>query len=147
MSSASGDIRVWRSWTWSRSISIGGVCPVIASDVAVAEPGRAGEGTAPDPLGRQLGRAGRSARMLIRTTMLGIVGRSLGRVSLRDCEQSSRFIVLATASVVVYRVALPLLRLYTIATDPSEDGRAVDVYAGMACYLPLQVWLVRSAAP
>src|SRR5260370_14754945 len=111
MSSASGDIRVWRSWTWSRSISIGGVCPVIASDVVVAEPGRAGEGTAPDSVGRQLGRTGRSARILIRTTMLGIVGRSLAGVSLKDREQSSRFIGLATASVVVYSVALPLPRL------------------------------------
>jgi len=126
--------------------SIGGVCQVIASDVVVAEPGRAGERTAPDGLGRQLGRTGRSARILIRTTMLGIVGRSLAGVSLRDREQSSRFIGLATASVVVYSVALPLLRLYSIATDPSEQGRTGYAVAAMACYLPLQVWLVLSAA-
>src|SRR5258708_40187865 len=75
-----------------------------------------------------------------------MVGRSLAGVSLRDREQSSRFIVLATASVVVYSVALPLLRLYSIATDPSEEGRTVYAVAAMACYLPLQVWLVLSAA-
>src|SRR6266851_3480506 len=147
MSSEGGDIRVWRSRLWSRSIdSTGGTWLVITSAVAVAKPGGAGEGTAPDSLERQLGRTGASARLLIRTTMLGIVGRSLGRVSLRDREQSSRFIVLATASVVVYSVALPLLRLYTIATDPSEEGRTVYAVAAMACYLPLQVWLVLSAA-
>src|SRR6266852_2793290 len=135
MSSEGGDIRVWRSPPRSRSMdSIGGVCQVIASDVVVAEPGRAGERAAPDGQGRQLDRTGRSARILIRTTMLGIVGRSLERVSLRDREQSSRFIVLATASVVVYSVALPLLRLYSIATDPSEKGRTV--YAVRVGVLP-----------
>src|SRR5260221_11518659 len=104
MSLEGGDIRVWRSRPWSRSMdSIGGVCPVIASDMVSAEPGLAAERPAPDGLGSQLGRTGRtgrSARILIRTTMLGIVGRSLAGVSLRDREQSSRFIGLATASVV-----------------------------------------------
>jgi len=78
--------------------------------------------------------------------MLAIVGRLLAGVRLRDRERSSRFILLATAAVVAYSVALPLLRLYTIATTPSEQGRTVYAVAAMACYLPLQVWLVLSAA-
>src|SRR2546428_2682788 len=121
------DIRVCRSRPWSRSMdSIGGVCQVIASDVVVAEPGRAGERTAPDGLGRQLGRTGRSARILIRTTMLGIVGRSLAGVSLRDREKSSWFIPLATGGVAAFSLGRPLDSLYIIATSPMETGELLD---------------------
>jgi signal transduction histidine kinase len=145
MSSEAGDIRIWRGRPWSASIDgIGGTCPVIASDVGVAEPGRAGEGTAPDGLGRQLGRRGRSAR--IRTAMLAIVGRLLAGVRLTGREQASGFILLATAGVAAFSLGRPLDALYAIATSPLEKGRTVYAVVALACYLPLQVWLVLSAA-
>lgn len=78
--------------------------------------------------------------------MLKVVRRSLARVTKTEPRQFSRFIALATAAAVAYSVALPLLRLYFIATDPSEQGRTVYAVAAMAGYLPLQVWLVLSAA-
>ncbi len=78
--------------------------------------------------------------------MLRVVRQSLAGVNKREPRQFSRFIALATAAAVTYSVALPLLRLYFIATDPSEQGRTVYALAAMACYLPLQVWLVLSAA-
>src|SRR5260370_23913184 len=78
--------------------------------------------------------------------MLRVGRQSLAGVNKGEPGQFSRFIALATAAAVTYSVALPLLRLYFIATDPSEQGRTVYAVAAMACYLPLQVWLVLSAA-
>ena len=115
---------------------------MIASDVDVAVAARARARVAHDRPGAELGRRGRSVRQ--RTTMLAIVSRSSAGVSLRDREQSSRFILLATAGVAAFSLGRPLDALNTIATlDP---GRTVYAVAAMACYLPLQVWLVVSAA-
>jgi len=81
-----------------------------------------------------------------RKYMLRVVRQSLAGVNKGEPRQFSRFIALATAAAVTYSVALPLLRLYFIATDPSEQGRTIYAVAAMAFYLPLQVWLVLSAA-
>src|SRR5438132_3992163 len=111
----------------------------IAAAVGVAErDSREGQG----------GESGAERRVLRdrRKYMLKVVRQSLAGVNKQEPRQFSRFIALATAAAVTYSVALPLLRLYTIATDPSEEGRTVYAVAAMACYLPLQVWLVLSAA-
>ncbi len=78
--------------------------------------------------------------------MLGIVGRLLAMVRHWDREPSSRFILLATAGVAVFSLGRPMDALYAIATLPLEQERTVYAVTALACYLPLQVWLVLSAA-
>jgi len=64
----------------------------------------------------------------------------------REPQQSSRFVKVATAGVVAYAAALPLLGLYRIVKAPIDPGRAGYAVAAMACCLPVQVWLVLLAA-
>ncbi len=45
-----------------------------------------------------------------------------------------------------YSTAIPLLALYRFFVAPVDPGRAVYAVAALACVLPLQVWLVLSAA-
>ena len=87
---------------------------------------------------------GRSVQQ--RTTMLWIVASLLAGVRLRDHERSGWFILLATAGVAAFSLGRPLDALYIIATSTVETGRTVYAVAALACYLPLQVWLVLSAA-
>ncbi|KAB2340585.1 sensor histidine kinase [Actinomadura rudentiformis] len=61
-------------------------------------------------------------------------------------RQSSRFIQVATAGAVAYSVLLPLLNLHRVATHPSFPGHTEEAAVVTACYLPLQVWIVRSKA-
>jgi len=78
--------------------------------------------------------------------MLWIVASLLAGVRLRDHERSGWFILLATAGVAAFSLGRPLDALYIIATSTVETGRTVYAVAALACYLPLQVWLVLSAA-
>ena len=117
---------------------------MIASNVDVADLGRVRERAAPDSPAAELGPRGRSVQQ--RTTMLWIVASLLAGVHLRDHERSGWFILLATAGVAAFSLGRPLDALYIIATSTVETGRTVYAVAALACYLPLQVWLVLSAA-
>ena len=78
--------------------------------------------------------------------MLRIVSRrSLARLA-GGIERSRWLIWLATAGIVLWSIVLPALRIYSIAADPTELGQAVAASVAFACYLPLQLWLVASAA-
>lgn len=74
-----------------------------------------------------------------------VARRSWMGIRVRERQQSSRFIRVATAGAVAYGTALPLLSLYRITTAPIDPGRAVYAVAAIACYLPVQAWLVGSA--
>jgi len=58
---------------------------------------------------------------------------------------SGRVIGLATAGVVVYSLLVPLLGLYRFFVTPIDPGRSAIAVVAMACYLPLQAWLVFAA--
>lgn len=70
-------------------------------------------------------------------------------VTEHDRPVSSRFVRLATWAVLASSVALPAIRAYYLTLAPPSAGaissRALFAVAVIACYLPLQVWLVRSA--
>jgi len=66
-------------------------------------------------------------------------------ITQEESRRFSRFIALATAGAVAYSVALPLIRVYSIAADPPELGHANYALVALAIYLPIQLWLVVSA--
>jgi len=74
-----------------------------------------------------------------------VVHRSSARVGLGEPWRFG-FIGLATAGLVAYSTAIPLLALYRFFVAPVDPGRAVYAVAALACVLPLQIWLVLSAA-
>lgn len=57
----------------------------------------------------------------------------------------SRFVRIATWVAVGFSVALPLIRVYDIALEPESSHRAVYAVIAVACYLPVQIWLVLAA--
>jgi two-component system, NarL family, sensor histidine kinase DesK len=65
---------------------------------------------------------------------------------LRQHKEAGGFIGPATAGAVTYAAALPLLQLYRIASAPIDPGRASTAVAVTLACLPVQVWLVWSAA-
>ena len=75
-----------------------------------------------------------------------VVGRSRAGARLLERQQASRFIRLATMGAVAYVAGLPLLQLYRIATVPIDQDRAGYAAAVTVLCLPVQVWLVWSAA-
>ena len=56
----------------------------------------------------------------------------------------------ASLGAVAFCILLPAFRIYSIVVTPASiggiHGRAVYAVAAVACYLPVQVWLVLSAA-
>jgi two-component system, NarL family, sensor histidine kinase DesK len=65
---------------------------------------------------------------------------------LRRRGEAGWFIRPATVGAVAYAAALPLLQLYRIATAPIDQGRAGYAAAVTLLCLPVQGWLVWSAA-
>jgi two-component system sensor histidine kinase DesK len=74
------------------------------------------------------------------------VRRSRAGARLQERQEASWFITLATMGAVAYAAVLPLLQLYRIATAPIDQERASYAVAATVLYLPVQVWLVWSAA-
>jgi two-component system sensor histidine kinase DesK len=74
------------------------------------------------------------------------VGRPQAGARLKDRQQASWFIRLATMGVVAYAVGLPLLQLNRIATVPIDQARSGYAAAATLLCLPVQIWLVWSAA-
>jgi two-component system sensor histidine kinase DesK len=83
-----------------------------------------------------------AARRYIQSAVQGIPV----RVAKQESRQFRRFIALATAGLVAYSIALPLIRVYSIAADPTEPGRTIYAVVALLLYLPIQVWLVVCAA-
>jgi two-component system, NarL family, sensor histidine kinase DesK len=75
-----------------------------------------------------------------------VVGRSRAGARLKDRQEASWLIRLATMGAVAYAAGLPLLQLNRIATAPIDQGRAGYAAAATLLCLPVQVWLVWSAA-
>jgi two-component system, NarL family, sensor histidine kinase DesK len=75
-----------------------------------------------------------------------VVRRSRAGARLRQRQEAGWFIGFATAGAVAYAAALPLLQLYRIAGAPIDPGRAGWAAAVTVACLPVQAWLVWSAA-
>ena len=77
------------------------------------------------------------------------VRRETNWVADQNRSVSSRFVSLATLAVVVFSVALPAIRVYYLTIAPPSvgafNGRALFAVVVIACYMPLQLWLVLSA--
>jgi hypothetical protein len=78
--------------------------------------------------------------------MTGTVHQSSVDAAQAERGRFSLLIELATDGVVAYSVALPLMHLYGISVDLVDPGRAVPAAVATVCYLPVQTWLVLSAA-
>jgi two-component system sensor histidine kinase DesK len=67
----------------------------------------------------------------------------------RERQQLCWILRLATWGAVAFSIWLPLMRLYEIAVLPAAYGglpdRVIYAFVAVACYLPLQTWLVLSA--
>ena len=75
------------------------------------------------------------------------MGRPRVGAGLQDHQQVRWPIRLATVVAVAIAAWIPLLQLYRIVTTPVDQGRADWVVAAATLLsMPLQVWLVRSAA-
>lgn len=81
--------------------------------------------------------------------MLARVRPSLIAGEVEDLLWPSQFVDVATWAVVAFTVAMPTVRVYYIALSTSSlgaiNGRAIYAVVALACYLPVQVWLVLSA--
>jgi len=66
-------------------------------------------------------------------------------VKVADPRQNNWFVRLATVSAGAYAALLPLLQLWRIGTQP-DQGNLRYAAAVTICFVPLQVWLVLSAA-
>ena len=86
------------------------------------------------------------ARLRLAPRSWHVVRRSWVGFRVWEPQQSSRFIRFATAGAVVYAAALPLLSLCRMIETPIDPGRTGYAVAALACYLPLEIWLVLSAA-
>jgi two-component system sensor histidine kinase DesK len=75
-----------------------------------------------------------------------VVRRPRAGARLPERQQASWFIRLATMGAVAYAAGLPLLQLNRIATAPIDQTRAGWAAAATLLCLPVQVWLVWSAA-
>ena len=78
--------------------------------------------------------------------MLTVVRRPMAGATPAEPERFGQFIVLATAGVVAYSVALPIIRLYSILADPIDLGLANYAIPAFVCYLPIMIWVVLAAA-
>jgi two-component system sensor histidine kinase DesK len=74
-----------------------------------------------------------------------VVRRSWVTVTVAEPRQDIWFVRLATAGAGAFAAALPLLQLWRIGTQP-DQGHLRYAVAATVCCLPLQVWLVLSAA-
>ncbi len=88
----------------------------------------------------------RPASRSITGFMLHVVSRSGAPTTWRRLERSSWYIWLATAAAVIFSIAQPATRVYSIAADPFEPGQAVYATLAFVCYLPIQIWLVLSVS-
>jgi two-component system sensor histidine kinase DesK len=75
-----------------------------------------------------------------------VVNRPRVGAKLLERQEASWFVRLATMGAVAYVAGLPLLQLYRIATVPIDQDRAGYAAAATVLCLPVQVWLVWSAA-
>ncbi len=90
--------------------------------------------------------AKRLANRPITGFMLHVVSRLGAPTTWRRLERSSWYIWLATAAAVIFSIAQPATRVYSIAADPFEPGQAVYATLAFVCYLPIQIWLVLSVS-
>lgn len=94
------------------------------------------------------GRSGGQRRWWSRVILDAVRPSSIG-VGEEQRQRLSRFVRLATGGAIAFSVLLPAVRLYDIAVLPTSYGGIRDhtVFAvvAVACYLPVQVWLVLSA--
>jgi signal transduction histidine kinase len=67
-------------------------------------------------------------------------------VELSAPSRSPQLIRLGTVAAVFYSLLIPTVVLYQMITDPIDPGRIQYALPATACVLPLQVWLVLSAA-
>jgi two-component system, NarL family, sensor histidine kinase DesK len=81
----------------------------------------------------------------------GVRGSSIGvEEEEREGRRLGWIVRLASWGAVAFSVWLPVMRLYDIAVLPAASGgladRVVYAFVAVACYLPLQTWLVLSAS-
>jgi len=74
------------------------------------------------------------------------MGRPQTKVQVRQKREADWFIRPATAGAVGYTVTLPLVQVYRISSAPVDQQRAGWALALTLVCLPVQVWLVWSAA-
>ena len=75
-----------------------------------------------------------------------VVGRPRAGARRKDAQHASWLLRLATNGVVVYAAWLPLLQVVRMATFPVDPGRGRYAAAATLLCLPVQAWLVWSAA-
>ena len=75
-----------------------------------------------------------------------LVGRPRAGARRKDAQHASWLLRLATIGVVVYAAWLPLLQVVRMATFPVDPGRGRYAAAATLLCLPVQAWLVWSAA-
>src|SRR3979411_371417 len=68
------------------------------------------------------------------------------RVELSELSRSPQLIRLGVLAAVLYSLLIPAVVLYLMVTQPIDPGRIQYAIPATACLLPLQIWLVASAA-